>query len=395
MSDKSSWIEQLRGATAIARDATQSVTEIVESMHHTIGGGPTILGRPFEAITKLMTAPAYGAVKAVTNIVSSGLDLALEQLSPLLNQAGLEQGPLIAALNGVLGDYLEETKNPLAIQMSLRLSNGDPLEINDSSLKRLLDSRRGILVLIHGSSMDDTQWTHEGHNHGTSLAKERNLVPLFLRYNSGLHISENGRQFSKLLEQLMTSSNGQIQELIFVCHSMGGLVARSACLCAQENHQTWISNLRKLVTLGTPHHGAPLERGGNVIDVVLQLSRYSAPLARLGKLRSAGVTDLRYGNVLDEHWQGLDRFAPHGDLRKNLALPIGVECFAVAATTDKEMNDHLFGDGLVPVPSALGRHENSDLDLKFKSENQCVVFGTNHLDLLSSDVVYQKLLHWI
>ena len=30
------------------------------------------------------------------------------------------------------------------------------------------------------------------------------------------------------------------------------------------------------MTLGTPHHGAPLERGGTWIDTLLGVSRYSA-----------------------------------------------------------------------------------------------------------------------
>jgi hypothetical protein len=70
------------------------------------------------------------------------------------------------------------------------------------------------------------------------------------------------------------------------------------------------------VFLDTPHHGALLERGGNWVNLCLGLSPYTAPFARLCKLRSAGITDLRYGNVLDEDWQGFDRFEHAGDLRR-------------------------------------------------------------------------------
>ena len=69
----------------------------------------------------------------------------------------------------------------------------------------------------------------------------------------------------------------------------------------------WRATLRSLICLGTPHHGAPLERGGNLLERLLGVTRYSAPLARLARLRSAGVTDLRYGNVLDEDWAYHDK----------------------------------------------------------------------------------------
>jgi hypothetical protein len=51
------------------------------------------------------------------------------------------------------------------------------------------------------------------------------------------------------------------------------------------------------------------------VDLILGVSAYTAPLARLGKIRSAGITDLRYGNLVDEDWAGRDRFAGGGDRR--------------------------------------------------------------------------------
>ena len=233
--------------------------------------------------------------------------------------------------------------------------------------------------------MDDQQWLRKGHDHGAALAKELGFVPLYLRYNSGLHVSENGRRFSALLEESVTPA---VKEIVLLAHSMGGLVSRAACHVAEAENHAWRKKLRALVTLGTPHHGAPLERGGNWIDVLLGVSRYSAPLARLGQLRSAGVTDLRYGNVLDAHWEGRDRFAREDDPRGELSLPADVECYAIAASTGPGR-----GDGLVPVDSALGRHEKRPLH--FPEAHQWTVMGTTHLDLLSSPVVYAKLVEWL
>lgn len=106
---------------------------------------------------------------------------------------------------------------------------------------------------------------------------------------------------------------------------MGGLVSRSAIHYGQQQQKLWTKHLKKIIFLGTPHHGAPLEQAGNFLDVILEAIPYAKPFARLGKIRSAGVTDLRYGNLLDEDWQNNDRFKMQGDQRKNISLPEQVE----------------------------------------------------------------------
>ena len=414
MPKKPTLVEQLRGATKLAVDATRNVTDLVEKMHHTIGGGPELLGKPLEQVTKLLTGPTYSTIRGVTKLVGAGLDLALGQLQPLLDQAGADRGMVLAALNGVMGDYLAETHNPLAIAMKLT-HGGEPLELTNEALKakfpevagRAAQSRvapevagraaqsgvapegNRLLVLVHGSSMDDLQWLRKGHDHGAALAKDRGFVPLSLRYNSGLHASSNGRQFAAMLEGLVKAWPRPVEEVVLLGHSMGGLVSRAACHVAEGEGHAWRKKLSTLITLGTPHHGSPLERGGNWFELLLGVSRYSAPLKKLGELRSAGVTDLRYGNVLDEHWQGKDRFAKEDDPRGELTLPAGVACYAIAGTVGPA------GDGLVQVDSALGRHEDKARALDFPESHQWIATGTNHLDLLSSEAVYGKLLEWI
>jgi hypothetical protein len=175
-------------------------------------------------------------------------------------------------------------------------------------------------------------------------------------------------------------------------------VARSACHYGALARHDWLRHLDKLVFVGTPHHGAPLERGGNWVDMLLGSNAYSAPLARLGKIRSAGITDLRFGNLVDEDWNQRDRFEPSGDLRVAVPLPEGVACYAIAATTGTmvgDLSDRLIGDGIVPLASALGRHTNSKLALTFDESRQWVAYGTNHLDLLSRPEVYSQIKRWL
>jgi pimeloyl-ACP methyl ester carboxylesterase len=390
-------VDDLRGASRLAVDATSRVTEVVESMHTTIASGPAVLGRPLEGPVRLVNGLVYGSIRGVTRLVGAGIERALSPLAPLLGEGrpGPEREAVMAVLNGVLGDYLVETDNPLAIAMQLR-RDGRPVELPPAPAEAPAPpapAGERLLVLVHGSCMNDRQWERQGHDHGAALARDLGFTPLYVLYNSGLHVSTNGQALAGLLERLVTHWTTPIEELVLLGHSMGGLVARSACHYGAD--AAWRQKLTRLVCLGTPHHGAPLERGGNWIDALLPVSRYSAPLARLGKLRSAGVTDLRFGNVLDEHWSGRDRFALGPDLRREVRLPEGVLCYAIAGNTSRDGQDGLFGDGMVPVDSALGRHPEPHLTLDFPEDHQWVGYGVGHLDLLHRPEVYERLCAWL
>ncbi|GMV01894.1 MAG: GPI inositol-deacylase [Burkholderiaceae bacterium] len=341
----------------------------------------------------------YGSVRGVTRLVGGGLDALLAQLRPTLTgrTSSPEREAVLAALNGVLGDYLVASGNPLAIPMSLR-RDGRSLVLGTEALAATMPRASGRLaVLVHGLCMNDLHWNRDGHDHGAVLARDLGYTPLYLHYNTGLHTSTNGRALAGLLEVLLKQWHAPVTELAVVAHSMGGLVARSACHYGVAAGHGWPQRLRKLVFLGTPHHGAPLERGGNWFEVILGVTPYARPFARLGKIRSAGITDLRYGNVLDEDWEGRDRFARGWDTRQSVPLPDGVRSYAMAATTGTrsgDVRDRLVGDGLVPVSSALGRHRDPRRSLSFPQERQWIGHGMNHLDLLGRPEVSEQIVRW-
>lgn len=170
-------VDQLRGTTKLALEATRAVTDLVEEMHHVIGGGPEVLGRPFLELTKLLSSPTYSSIRGVTSLVGAGLELALQALQPMLARAGADRGLLLAVLNGVLGDSLAATNNPLAVPMELR-ADGRALELTRDALGSRFPSGERLLVLVHGSSADDGAWKRRGHDHGEVLARERGLVPV-------------------------------------------------------------------------------------------------------------------------------------------------------------------------------------------------------------------------
>jgi hypothetical protein len=183
-----------------------------------------------------------------------------------------------------------------------------------------------------------------------------------------------------------------------VGYSMGGLLARSAFYYGEQAAHQWMRRVGKLFFVGTPHHGSMVERAGNLVDVALSVSPYSRALSRLGKIRSAGTTDLRFGNLVDEDWAGRDRFAPGADPRQPLPLPAHVQCYAIAAMLAKNhgaMPDKWLGDGLVPVDSALGRHADPARALDFPEAHQWIGYGMDHLDLLDRAEVYATIRGWL
>jgi pimeloyl-ACP methyl ester carboxylesterase len=216
-----------------------------------------------------------------------------------------------------------------------------------------------------------------------------------VHYNTGRHVSTNGSELAALLEAMVAAWPVAVDELVLIGHSMGGLVARSACHAGEHGGHAWRRRLGALITLGTPHHGAPLERGGHGLDRLLDISRYSAPFSRLGKIRSSGITDLRFGYVLDEHWHGFDRFAHRADCRTPLPLPVDVPCYAIAGTLPSAAGRGLAGDGLVPVASALGVHDRPELTLAFSQDHRWIAEGVGHLSLLGAPSVYETIRSWL
>jgi len=390
----------LRGAARLATDATAGLTNLVEAMHERVARVPLVSSGPLDGRTSGITGLVYKTIRGVTRVVGGSIEALLGLIAPALasDDPIPEREALIAALNGVLGDYLAATANPLATPMALR-RGGVTLTLEaDALAKSLPDASGQVVVLMHGLCMNDLQWLREGHDHGAALSRDLGLTPVYLHYNSGLHVSINGHALAQLLERLVEQWPQPVQRLVLVGHSMGGLIARSALHYGLLAAQRWRTKVSDAVFLATPHHGAPLERAGNWVDIVLGATPYAAPFARLGKLRSAGITDLRHGNLLDEDWVGRDRFARGTDRRLHVPLPNDVRCFAVAATVgqrDGDIKDRLLGDGLVPLPSALGQHRVASRCLKFDAERQWVGYGMHHLEVLNHAEVYAQLRRWL
>jgi pimeloyl-ACP methyl ester carboxylesterase len=404
-------LSDIQGYSQLVVDAALGVTDMVEAMHHTMLGLPLPLGKgsakPVKGVHGVVykglqgsSALIYTLVRRITAAVGHGLDSALEYFHPEREPADSSRGrtAMVSILNGVLGDHMRAHDNPLTLGMSWR-RDGQVLEIARSALTDAIAQPSGkILVMLHGHCMNELQWCRNGHDHGAVLAAANGFTPMYLRYNTGLHISENGRALADQLEQLLAQWPTPVQEVCIVGYSMGGMVARSALHYGKKAHHAWVQQVHKLFFVGTPQHGSMVEQAGNMIDKALEFSPYSHALSRLGKIRSAGTTDLRHGNLIDEDWKGHDRFAHAHDRRQLSQLPANVKCYAIAAMIAKEPSEiwgQLVGDGLVPLKSALGKHRDANRALHLPAEHQRVYYGMNHLGLLDSPAVCAQLQAWI
>ncbi|MBK6376834.1 MAG: alpha/beta hydrolase [Xanthomonadales bacterium] len=390
----------LRAYSRLATEATIAVTDLLENMHHNISRLPGVFGEATDEPARGITGLVYRSIRGVTRKVGHGVDSILSVVAPqsLPDDVSTQREVLVAVLNGVVGDYLLATDNPLQVRMQFR-REGKALKLTPAALAGSIPGVSGkIVVLAHGLCMSDLQWQRRGHNHGEALAAEAGFTPVYLHYNSGLHISTNGHEFSEKLEQLIRAWPVPVEQLVIIGYSMGGLLARSACEDARRTGKSWIRHLRDMVFIGTPHDGSPLERTGNRLDALLGASPYTVALSRLGKVRSAGITDLRHANLDDADWHDHDRFKSRRVRREAVPLPEGVRCYAIAGSVARRPNglsERLAGDGLVPLFSALGSHRSPKRNLGLPESRRWIAYKTNHLDLLASADAYARISAWL
>lgn len=336
---------------------------------------------------------AYGVLHAAGTTIPRAAAGLLARVAP----GGPVRGPAaLGALNGAFGDALARSGSDLALPMTLR-RHGAPLELAD------LSSATGqVVVFVHGLCKSERAWSpsargqRSGHvDFGPALEADCGWTALHLRYNSGLHISENGRRLARLLEELVAGWPVPVERLALVGHSMGGLVVRSACHYGEADASAWTRPLRDVVCLGTPHLGAPLEKGANAVAWALARFPEARPFAALLNLRSSGIKDLRFGACVDEDWGGCDPDELLWDRCREVPFLPSARYRTVAATVGPAGSPagRVLGDLLVHSASASGRGRRRRL--AFGDEDVVLVPGLSHLRLVDRPVVYEHLCRWL
>ncbi len=297
----------------------------------------------------------------------------------------------LAVLNGAIGDYLVRSDNGLATEMAL-FEQGEPLVLERELLGvRFPSARRRVVVLVHGLMCTESIWRHrEGWDYGSLLARDLDYSPLYLRYNTGLAIADNGAALARLLERLLASWPVEIEELLLLGYSMGGLVVRSACHVA-GNDQAWLRKVRRSVYVGTPHRGAPLERAGRILARLMQRvdDPYTRLAADLANLRSEGVKDLGDADLRHEDRLRSSKRLSLRDARHPVPLLPTIDHLLIAGTIAHDpWLAALFGDALVPVSSATDGGETEGPSVE-------VFPGLDHLELARRPEVYLRMRSWL
>ncbi|MCO8045174.1 GPI inositol-deacylase [Acinetobacter bohemicus] len=298
---------------------------------------------------------------------------------------------LVSALNGIIGDYLIKHQNPLALPMLIYDHYG-------SLQQGELTGR--ISLFVHGLCMNHLDWSnhkYEGIGEKLLAQRDRNTM-LYLHYNTGRRISANGHSLANTLQELVQCNPG-ITSIDLIGHSMGGLVSRSALFYGKQNVHDWIPMVENLVCLGSPHHGAVLERFGFNLQDKLGHFPLVKIVGHLVNIRSNGILDLRYGSVRDDDWEHNPvRIGFMDDNRKPAPIPSHIDAYLVAGTIElekrKNKTRNVIGDYLVSVKSALGEHPNPRYDLKVPDAHKAIFYGLNHFEIQYHPLVAEQIARW-
>jgi pimeloyl-ACP methyl ester carboxylesterase len=386
------------GLSQLATMGVVEVTDIVEAIHREVILRP--LGRfndrHLNNWQRGITGRIYGTIRHIMLKVGNNLAAVLRLYKTVMSQKNAQPLPdslkkLVNVINGVMGDHLVNHKNALAIPMVLYAKDGNPQ-------CEALSGR--VIILCHGLCMSHLSWqSTDGHGLGDAIDRSQPAATvLYLDYNTGRRISRSGRKLSQVLQELVDNSPN-ISQIDLVGHSMGGLVARSALFYGEQDHLDWVKRVGNLITLGSPHHGAMLERIGNHVQDIIAKLPFAGSLAKLGDMRSAGIIDLRHGSTRDADWKALEgRSVLPQDFRHPARLPSGIKTYFVASALvethyDSKMTS-LLGDGLVSVASALGE-DDAEHALFVPEGHKAVFYGVSHVNLIHSRRVREQVVAWL
>lgn len=361
----------LGSAVAIA---AERIVKPVEGMHRAIAKpwfaalGP--VGGPVRSLHNVVSSIVYGSIRAGAAAVGGAIDLssAVDSSSP---------GATEAVVRGLWGDKLGRHESRMSPAMTIHDHQDRPVVVGPGLDAALPSASSRIVVLVHGLMKTARCWHDKGGAPGLFRALEDNpyLTPLAVNYNTGLSVEANGAELASLLQQLHVHWPRPVESIALVGHSMGGLVVRSACAAASAARHGWVDKASTVVTIGTPHRGAPLEKLVHVAARGLGVAPQTRPLARFLEERSHGIQDLRNGG---HRWTD-DEVPPNADVH------------LVAGVITKDPS-HPFGAvmGDLLVRPTSGTH-SAELD----TANSVVFGGVNHLDLLHEPAVLEEVMGWL
>jgi pimeloyl-ACP methyl ester carboxylesterase len=400
-------VHEVRSLARLGFDELRRATGGIAGVHRAVAtrafraSGPGAI--PARALHDLISGGVYAGLGGATGLVGRAAETGLARRAGLGGRrlSTSSRGALVVgALNGLIGDALEEEGSDLQEPMSVRVGGLAVALDAEELMAAFPDATSRVVVFLHGLMETELSWRlgagPEGETYATRLRRDHDCTPVEVRYNSGRHISENGLSLADLLEELVGAWPVEVSEVALVGHSMGGLVARSACYQAAERGDRWVGLVRQVISLGTPHMGAPLAQGVHWLSAGLHALPETRPFAGFLRRRSAGIRDLRQGSLVDADWRGRDPDVLKAVACQEVPLLEGATHCFVAATITRGGRDplgRLLGDCLVLQPSASGRGRTRRIP--FEAEYGMHVGGTHHLALLNHPRVYERMRAWL
>jgi hypothetical protein len=403
--------DELRGLGQLAGDAAAGIATQAREVHESIAArvfgalGPP--AAPVREVHDRVAAGAYAAASALTRAVVTGgtVTASLGWAGTGHNAPSLSDAPrgrlAVGAINGLWGDRLHRDRSALETPMAVRVRGRD-VALDAGALRAAFpQATPRLAVFIHGLCETEDAWRlHRDRSapYPERLRAELGYTPILIRYNSGRHISHNGRALAALLDALTEHWPVEVAEVALIGHSMGGLVARGACHygVGGDGH-SWRERVRHVFTLGSPHKGAPLELGANAVchaaGRVPELKPFAAPI----RVRSVGVKDLAYGYVVDADWEGHDPDAFWSNTGTVVPFLQTATHYFVSASLTRDPCapvGRLLGDLLVLRPSAWAQGGRGER-LQFPVDQYAHVGGATHFDLLNHPAVYAQIHRWL
>lgn len=396
-------LSDLRGAVQLAGDGFDQITARIHEFHRAIsdqpmrGLAPLPATAPVRTLHDGITDGVYAAVRltgaavfgAATTLLRQAERLPTSAATPALAPRGRDL--IVGALAGFVGDHAARWRNPLMPRLGF-YRDGQRLSLDKAALGTAYpEATTKLVVFVHGLACTEHSWRlyeepgrPETRAYGSRLSEEFGYTPLYVRYNSGLHISRNGRGLARALAQLTAAWPVAVDEIVLIGHSMGGLVIRAAAAQGLAHADTWIGRVSRVVCLGSPHRGAPLEQAVDGLTRVLDRFELSRPWSRVLGVRSVGIRDLKHGATSDADWR--DGRSRRWRSPQPIARLPGARYHFIGSSIGISASDPLgrfLGDGLVCLPSSLAS-ELADADT-------ATLFGLHHMQLLNHPAVYAQL----
>jgi pimeloyl-ACP methyl ester carboxylesterase len=393
---------ELRAASRLGGYAFIGVVSRIEQVHQAVAARAfrpvRRAGVPARLIHDAVSRGVYLAVRSAGSVAGTMSG----EVAALVGQRGRPAGAAppgnlaLAVLNAVAGDRLGQDTAPLAISMAVR-AGGRDIELTAAGLAAAFPGAGPRLaVFVHGLGETENSWRRRGDqaiSYGSRLRSGFGYSPVYVRYNTGRHVSENGQDLAIVLDRLTAAWPVPVAEILLVGHSMGGLVIRSACHYGNGTLLAWTRQVRHVFYLGSPHLGAPLARAFGLVGWAMSLAPETRPFATMINGSSSGVKDLRHGYLLADDWAGCDQDTCLCDHRHDAPLLEGASHYVISATVTADPGNPvgaLVGDLLVTPSSAHGRRGRVQ-HIAFPLESGRRLGGMHHFELLGHPAVWAAM----